>query len=343
MKIDVAFQYQSADQVLLFPGNQDLRRRTGRGGRINSTLDGGSVKRLPVTCGSVSGDIEGARSRLRAKRVSGGRRESEKASAAVLAVHRLTLPQGCVAPKRVLKPLSRAKEVEIAAFIGLSYMVEKHTPIAAVEFRRRPFEGCQAGSQFCFTDAQLNPAAGYVKLDFISSANRGERSSYGGFRRGMKHHRAKAGSTHSGVADAHHIVDTLIEQDTGHRDLSPFGKSRGADGAAILHHQNSIFGDREIIAIDLGAHLLDVLEYVCRPAVSEQVRRRRRLLQYRTIRRQIAAQHDGTSFRMKRRAGGADHFGTVALGVRNVLGNRLARNGDCISIKQMQDLLHYDG
>src|SRR5918992_551163 len=79
------------------------------------------------------------------------------------------------------------KEVEIAAFVGLSYVAREDRAIAALEFALRLLPGGSSLFQFFFGNLQVQLPLLDVELDRVAVAHQRERPADAGFGRDVQH------------------------------------------------------------------------------------------------------------------------------------------------------------
>src|SRR5438874_9622983 len=76
-----------------------------------------------------------------------------------------------------------AKEIEVAAFVGLADVLGKHRAVAARIARGRGLPGGAASSKLRIADVQMDAARGDVDLDLVAGLHHGERAADEALRR----------------------------------------------------------------------------------------------------------------------------------------------------------------
>src|SRR5690606_19121986 len=71
---------------------------------------------------------------------------------------------------------AREQEIEIAAFVGLAYMLREHRAIAALVMRLRRRPGGFPTRQRVIADMQMNAPVLHIHLDLVAGLHEGERS-----------------------------------------------------------------------------------------------------------------------------------------------------------------------
>src|SRR5918992_1638957 len=181
------------------------------------------------------------------------------------------------------------KEVEIAAFVGLSYVAREDRAIAALEFALRLLPGRFSFFQLFFRDFQIQLPLLDIELDEIAIAYQRERAADEGFRRDVQHAGAVARAAHARIRDAHHVAHALLEELLRHRQHAPLRHSRAAERPGVPQHEHRIRVRVQVVAVDARSHVVVVLEHDRLARVPEYFRRGG--LDHRAVGREVAAQH----------------------------------------------------
>src|SRR5438552_15597736 len=84
-----------------------------------------------------------------------------------------------------------AQEIEIAAVIGLEYLVAVEPCVAACRTRRAR---CAAAAELGSVDEEVETTLGDAEADAVAVAHQAERAAGGGVRRDVQHDRAVGGA-----------------------------------------------------------------------------------------------------------------------------------------------------
>ena len=136
----------------------------------------------------------------------------------------------------------------------------------------------------------------------------------------MEHDGAEGGAAHPRVGKPHHIGHTRRGELTGDRDVAGLRHSRRALGTGVAQHQHVLRRDIQRGIVDPRREVGDGVEHDRAPGVLAERGRRRRLLDDRTVRREVAAQHGNAAL-------GID--GIVPL-AHHILGPGLRRGGNLL-------------
>ena len=195
------------------------------------------------------------------------------------------------------------------------HLVKKQLSITAVVGRLSGRTIGQSALNLVFRHEELDFAVGNVQLDFVAGLDRGQRSAHGSLGRDVQYVSSEAGTAHAGVADAHDVVDAALEQLDRYGQMPPLRETGAALRAGVLQNENRVFVDLEIFVVDVGAQVAVALEDHCPAAVSQQVGRRRGLLDHRTVRSQVAVENRRSALAVSRLVQGPDHVRIGAFGV----------------------------
>src|SRR5665213_1410178 len=97
------------------------------------------------------------------------------------------------------------EKIEIAAFIGLVYVLKKHTKVSPLIVRWRFFAGCQPTLDLFRGNVEREIAAFSIKVDLVSGFHNRQRSAHRRLGSHMQYNCAETGTAHPGVADADNI------------------------------------------------------------------------------------------------------------------------------------------
>src|SRR5918999_3532079 len=219
------------------------------------------------------------------------------------------------------------KEVEIAAFVGLSYVAREDRAIAALEFALRLLPGRFSFFQLFFRDFQIQLPLLDIELDEIAIAYQREWAADEGFRRDVQHAGAVARAAHARIRDAHHVAHALLEELLRHRQHAPLGHPGAAERAGVAQHENAGGVDLEIVAVDARGHVAVVLEDHGLAHMLEKLRGSSCRLNDRTVRCERASHDDEAAGCLERVRAGANHFGVINLRPMQVLAQVLAVDG----------------
>ena len=104
-----------------------------------------------------------------------------------------------------------AQEIKIAAFVCLQDVLRKEPAIATSVVELGLRHSGQSARDLAGLYKEVEPAVRYVKLNKIASAHGRERAASRGLWRGVDDNSAERRAAHAGIADPHHIADTLLE------------------------------------------------------------------------------------------------------------------------------------
>ena len=140
-------------------------------------------------------------------------------------------------------------------------------------------------------DQQLDPARGDVEPDQVAVAHEAERAADRRFRRDVQHDRAEGGAAHARVGNADHVLDAGLRELLRDRQIAGLRHAGRALGPGIAQDQDVVRRHVEIGIVDARDHVLDRLEHHGPAGMRQQGRGGGRMLDDRSARREIAAQH----------------------------------------------------
>ena len=142
------------------------------------------------------------------------------------------------------------QEAEVTPFVRLGDFAKKEPTVTAAIRSRGRLVGGEASENLVVLDQELNAPSRDVELDHVARPDGGERAAHRGFRRDMQNVRPEARTTHAGIADANDVVNPLLEQLGGNRQMPPLGEARPAGGAGMLQHEDGVFVDLQAVVVD---------------------------------------------------------------------------------------------
>src|SRR5688572_14125339 len=101
------------------------------------------------------------------------------------------------------------QEIEVAALVGLAYVLGEHYAVAAAIARRRRRPDRLAARQFRIADMEVDAALVDIDLDLVAGLDEGEWTADEAFRRDMQDAGAIARPAHAAVGNAHHVAHAL--------------------------------------------------------------------------------------------------------------------------------------
>ena len=125
------------------------------------------------------------------------------------------------------------------------------------------------------------------------------------------------------------------------RQIAGLRHARRALGAGIAQHQHVVGVDVELGIVDPQRHVLDGFEHHGAAGMLQQFRARRRMLDHRAARREIAVQHRHRAFRLDRIVARTDRvLPRHLLGAGDDIAQRRAGDGPGIEVDEIAELRH---
>ena len=177
-----------------------------------------------------------------------------------------------------------------------------------------------------------------VEDHIVAASNQRERTAGSGLGRHMEHHRAVCGSAHSAVTDANHIAHALTQEFGRQGHVGHLRHARIPPRAAPAHHQDRVGVDVEFGVVDPRVHVLDGVEHHGAAAMVEEVGRRRRGLDHRSVRSEISVENCDTGMGLERLAARPDDLPVPDGSINNVVDQRLAGHRERSWIEEVADL-----
>jgi hypothetical protein len=134
----------------------------------------------------------------------------------------------------------------------------------------------------------------------VAAAHDCERAAERRFGRHVQHDRAGRGAAHAAVRDAHHVLHAFACELARNRNIAGLRHARRADWSDPLQHERVLCGDVERGVVDAAREVFRIFEDDRAPFMLHQLRIRRRPLDDRAARREIAAQHRDPALRIDR-------------------------------------------
>ena len=167
-----------------------------------------------------------------------------------------------------------------------------------------------------------------------------QRAADRGFRRDVQHDGAERRAAHPRIRNPHHVLDAGARQLHRDRQIAGLRHARRALRAGIAQHQHVVGRDIERGIVDPQRHVLDGIEHHGAAGMLQQLRARRRMLDDRAARRQIAVQHRHRAFRLDRAGARPDRIlARDFLRAGDDIAQRLAGDGFGVEIDQIAELL----
>src|SRR6516165_10596806 len=167
-----------------------------------------------------------------------------------------------------------------------------------------------------------------IDLDLISVLHQRQGATDKALWRHVQDAGAVARAAHAGIGYAQHVAHAGLEQLLRYWQLAPFRHAWPALWAAVLEHQHMIRADIEVVAIDLPRHVIVIVECDRFAAMAQQALVRGRRLHDAAARGEIAGEHGGSAFGVKRIAQRMDDVRQVYSAAGNAFAERAAANRD---------------
>ena len=114
----------------------------------------------------------------------------------------------------------------------------------------------------------------------------------------MQHDGSEGGAAHAAVGNADHVLDAGTRQLQRDRQVTCLGHAGCAFGPDVLEHQDIVGRDVEVVPVDSARQVFGVFEHDGAAFMLHEAGVRRRLLDDRPARRQVAVQHGDAALRI---------------------------------------------